>query len=833
VNKQNWQEVEFAQPLGMVTNVNNPGRKSAQLLLNVHTHDKIGRLNLRPGYALKYPAPSDPTITNSTFLNFEMFMDKQAVPAGQEITCVIQKGIIVPISGSGLSSANNQNALCFWIRPYWNGSAWIDDWQWLNRIIITNITTGGIPNHVQNQIDVFGDAAQGLGTDSLVGWTIYNAAQDQFARVITSTVDGTNTRIVHTNYNSVWNANDVVIIMQSYYDLTCLAEIYNCAASDIVFHKVNDDLRIGFGGQANRTGIAIGFRNTSLLLNNFNFDINSADLTSEALTAFASINKVILEPFIPDISGYGINTMIIEGSLPVTSPASPTYYLNLTVMLDGYEEILVDSTTVYLQADQGIQLNPYVTPGHDSLRATSLRLYAGADGITYYQIFEYFLRNISNAVSVNNSWQINNSGLTLLAEPTELYTEANAATIADEENTIGSWAPYTAGVELLTVDTPGAGNSAYSIKVAVAGGNGGIFPLLFGNYGNYFITLYLKASIVMEVYVAIFDENMTMMAMEFFNVTTSFTQFQTVLGLNTGAGTPAFFAIYTFNPNTDFWFDLISIKANALTNYTSPLQNGIEMSDSLGYTPGASLVKGWDQALVFHSSTYFLNPYVDQRYDGFIYVSIINSANSFMWDIATADNYRELDTFESYEVIGMILLPTMELLILMNNCITAIDPDTGVARNPVFEIGAVSRESIVNINGIIFWCGNEDIYMLDINAGLNPITLLENTIRDLYQALVNKNLLFCLRDEYNTYRVRTVDKVNKTEFLLSKNGWVEEQKYDYPEIYRLSAGTNLNFLSQGNIYQMNTEITSTGNVATDDNNQAVSDDSAQVLTDGQ
>jgi hypothetical protein len=204
-----------------------------------------------------------------------------------------------------------------------------------------------------------------------------------------------------------------------------------------------------------------------------------------------------------------------------------------------------------------------------------------------------------------------------------------------------------------------------------------------------------------------------------------------------------------------------------------------------------------------------------------------------MWDIATSDNYRELDTFESYEVIGMILLPTMELLILMNNCITAIDPDTGIARNPVFEIGAVTRESIVNINGIIFWCDDEDIYMLNIGEGLNPKALLENTIRDLYQALTNKNLLFCVRDQYNTYRLRTADIVNNTEFLLSKNGWIQEQKYNYPEIYRVSADKKLDFLSRGNIYEMNTEISSTGNVITDDDNQVVTDDSGQAVTDDQ
>ncbi len=832
--KQNWQQLEFAQALGMVTNVNSPGRNSAQLLLNVHTHDKPGKLLLRPGYALKYPAPSDPVITNSSFLTFEMFMDKQADPLspGQEVTCLIQKGIVVAVNnGANPVVADTQNALCFWIRPWWSGSQWVDDWQWLNRIIITKITSGALVNGAQNQIEVFGNASQGLGTGALTGWTAYNITQNAYARVITSTVDGAGTRIVHTNYNSVWNLNDVIILMQGYYDLACLSEIYNCTASDIVFHKVNDDLRIGFGGRANRTGIAIGYRNSTLLLNNFNFSITSPDLTSAALTAFASLNKVILEPFIPDTTGYGINTAVIEGSLPVTSPASPAYSLNLTVTLDNYEEILVDSKTVYLQPDQGIQLNPYVTLGKDSLRATSLCLYAGTDGITFYKIFEYYLRNIAEPGSTNNAWQIvNNGSLTIAPVLTQLYTGADAASISNEENTIGTWQPYTQGVETITVDAPGAAGSAYSIKVSVAAGFGGMFPLSLGNSGNFLINLYLKASSAIGIYVYILDENKNVIAMGEFNVTTSFAQYGVVLSPNT-SGTPSFFAIGTFSNNAVFWFDLISIKANELTNYTSPVQNGIEMGDGLGYTPGASLVKAWDQAIVFHGSTYFLNPYVDQRYDGFIYVSIINSANSFMWDVATADNYRELDVFESYEVIGMALLPTMELLILMNNCITAIDPDTGIARNPVFDVGAVSRESIVNINGIIFWCCAEDIYMLNISEGLNPKPLLENTIRDLYAALPYKNLLFCIRDAYNTYRVRAYDPVNKTEFLLSANGWIQEQKYHYPEIYRLSVNTNLNFLSSGNIYEMNTEISSSGNVVTDDNNQVVMDDTNQVLTD--
>ena len=147
-----------------------------------------------------------------------------------------------------------------------------------------------------------------------------------------------------------------------------------------------------------------------------------------------------------------------------------------------------------MQPDQGIQLNPYVTLCKDSLRATSLCLYAGTDGITYYKIFEYYLRNIAEPGSTNNTWQIiNNGSLTIAPTLTQLYTGADAASISNEENTIGTWQPYTQGVETITVDSPGAAGSAYSIKVSVSTGFGGMFPLSLGNSGNFLIKFTFKS----------------------------------------------------------------------------------------------------------------------------------------------------------------------------------------------------------------------------------------------------------------------------------------------------------------------------------------------------
>ena len=453
--KQKWVEIEFAQALGMATNPDNPGRKYAQRLLNVRTNDKPGKITLRPGYALKYPAPLDSTIANSSFLTFEMFMDKQAVPAGQEITCLIEKGTIQPLTGSG--ATYTQNALCFWIRPYWSGTAWVDDWQWLNKLIITEVTTAASPEAYPNECEIFGNAIQGLGTDTLVGWTVYNVATNQYAKIITSETDGSNTRICHTLYNSAWSLGDTVILMKNYYDLTCLAEIYNCDWTDIVFHKINDDLRIGFGGQENRTGISIGYRQKYSLIDKFGFTTIHPDLTSTALSNFKEMNRVVLDEFVTDTSGFGITLTTVAGATSKALTAG-TWYVRLTATLDNYEEMLVAENSIVLNGSQDLQISPCMTLGKESSRITGLSIYVSGmadDDTTFYKYKSYDLTETSYTDSDGKAypllWTLNNNGQLILTTSLsannstvttysdELMTESNVTNIANETESFGSW----------------------------------------------------------------------------------------------------------------------------------------------------------------------------------------------------------------------------------------------------------------------------------------------------------------------------------------------------------------------------------------------------------
>jgi hypothetical protein len=803
--KKQWKEIELGKPLGMVTNVASPGHNTAQMLLNVTSHVQPGRLALRAGYSIKYTPPSDSLIINSSFLNFEMFTDKQAVPTGQEITCLIQKGTIQAINNNGTPIvANQQNALCFWIRPYWNGVAWIDSWQWLNRILITNLTYTQSAG-AQNIIKVFGDDVQGLGTNNLVGWTIYNLTKNQYAKVITSVKESTNvTRICHSLFNNAWTIGDVVFLMKNYYDLTSLSELYNVNANEIVFHKVLNDLRIGFGGQANRTGISIGYRNKYFLLNNLNFSVLAPDLTTAAIEIFSTVNGVILDEIVSNNIAFGINLTSITGSIP-----TGTYYFRLTAILDNYEEQLVSDNSILVDGAHDIEAIPYMTLGRNNQRVTSFSLYKSIDNITFYKINDYLFTGSS---FIPSTWEVNDSSQFILNITAtintngELYSEPNAANIANEINSIGSWLTNNGGGSITSV-SGGAGTSSYSLYfVPDSGAYQMQFPISgLRKMGKFIINLYLKSSISSaNAYLRIYDSTLSSYVEQIIPITDSFAQYQTIIDTSTLVGTPAYFAILPYG--IPVWVDLISIKSFDLVTYDPTTPNGIEMLDQMGYTPTYNLVRAWDQALTFHGRTYFLNPFVDIRYDGFVYVSIINAANAFMYDIASADNYRSLDRFSSYEFIGMALLPTMEILILMNNCVGAIDPDTGVSRNPVYDVGCISRDSIVNINGIILWCDDEDIYMLNISEGLVPKPLLETTIRDLYLNLGDKNLIFCTRDKFNTYRVRTYDLINNVEYLLSKNGWVQEQKINNPEVYRVSINKKLDFLNVGSIYEMDTQL---------------------------
>jgi hypothetical protein len=129
------------------------------------------------------------------------------------------------------------------------------------------------------------------------------------------------------------------------------------------------------------------------------------------------------------------------------------------------------------------------------------------------------------------------------------------------------------------------------------------------------------------------------------------------------------------------------------------------------------------------------------------------------------------------------------------------------------------------IKGTLFWNDEEDIYKLNINEGFRAIPLLLNNIRDQYLPLIDKQKIIGVRDLLDTYRIRIWDSVNKTEWIFTANGPTEEKKNLFPEIYRIDAFNDLNFLNDGNIYGIQPHIEG---ALIDDSGNYLIDDAGQT-----
>jgi hypothetical protein len=428
-----------------------------------------------------------------------------------------------------------------------------------------------------------------------------------------------------------------------------------------------------------------------------------------------------------------------------------------------------------------------------------------------------------NAVSSNDPdaagiWTLDESGR-LLAETihygqsgtVDWCKDSNAASITDEIDSIGLWVNTGLhGSYLDSVDT-------FEVIDGTVTPDDGDYCLRWYQASNYLYTMIIKSPPITSSKlklnvsfraVASYDVHVKISSTdseEFIDIIiergTAWQSFQFDLMINGSL-------LFTISNPSEIYQQVVGIDAfkitSQVTNDTFPLD--VELNTDLGYTPTYSLVKGWDQCIHFNGHAYYLNPFLDKRYDNYLLVSIIHSNGSYMYDIASFSNYRELERSDSNIAIAMALLPTFEILILKDKSITSIDPDTGQAREPIYGVSIKSRNSLSIIKGTLFWNDEEDIYKLNINEGFRAIPLLLNNIRDQYLPLIDKQKIIGVRDLLDTYRIRIWDSVNKTEWIFTANGPTEEKKNLFPEIYRIDAFNDLNFLNDGNIYGIQPHI---------------------------
>ena len=234
---------------------------------------------------------------------------------------------------------------------------------------------------------------------------------------------------------------------------------------------------------------------------------------------------------------------------------------------------------------------------------------------------------------------------------------------------------------------------------------------------------------------------------------------------------------------------------------------GDDMEYLMGYYPTFDLVRDWKQSLAFNGRAHFLSPYIEKRYPNMLVKSVVSGAGAFMYDVAPAGvEYIEVGRFDGSQPVGMEVMPSSDLLILKENAVIVIDPDTGYARNIGSGKGCVSKSSVVRLSDGVIWCGEEDVYMISPSLALTERGLLGDSIRNLYHSIVNKQAIISTRDRYGNYIFRDALSIEPSpkEFVFEPGyGWVFREISNVSVMgYRIAVKTGLLLLidNKGVIY---------------------------------
>jgi hypothetical protein len=372
-------EIIFNDFKGISTATRKPGKQFLAKCKNFELREKTGDLVMRSGYILKYAAPiidatHHPQISNYLFFSFKTFsITTTGIPA--EVTLLVGKGTISP--DAGVVTPVMDIPLLF-IRPYWDGNAWIDQWNWLNemRIVSINSNIGG--KYKMN--GYFDDHV------NFTGWTIINQSIDNQGR--NYKMGGWDEVYPLTDFTH-WVAGNILLLLKNFIPITELKAMYSATADDICFHNVLDGIRVGYGSYTDRIGLAVMYiKNSFSLRNNYGADTKSV----------FTFNEMAVQPYnVFPTTNYKFD-LAQSGAVGNVDIASKAWYFRMTVMLDDYQEFYVEDSTITTDALADKILISFTIPiGYINKRVTSLRFFAsqnpsGEERLSpYYLIYEYII----------------------------------------------------------------------------------------------------------------------------------------------------------------------------------------------------------------------------------------------------------------------------------------------------------------------------------------------------------------------------------------------------------------------------------------------------------
>ena len=439
-----WQDVWIREFKGESTK-RNPEINECAKCENLDLRDKKGDLVMSPKISTKYAAP---TVLDNWSANTYLGMDTFHVTkttTRQEVLCQVQKGTVSKVTGSS-STVASKNILAFCIRPYWSGSAWVDAWKWLNRMYITSLT--GKTAYV---VTAYGITKAILDTEP--HWIVYNVTQSKYANVLA--VDASHNITISRND---FTNGDTVIVLTNFIPFTYLEAMYSTTKDELCFHKVDGELRIGFGGYENRLGIAIKYLKGYGCVDT---------VTAGAYTTIVNTyDEIILDPYNSITDGDAFSGTIVgtgtssagQGWLAGLDSGTNIFYI-VTIVLDGVHEFAVRSavsSSFSTTTERYIQWQPVISACANK-RITNIKLYMALShkDNNDTRATEYLLvsnKTVRQYSAIGTGWSIGTSGQ-LYSTSFETITKQ---TFESADQNINSYLNYTvnkADVTHTTVST--------------------------------------------------------------------------------------------------------------------------------------------------------------------------------------------------------------------------------------------------------------------------------------------------------------------------------------------------------------------------------------------
>lgn len=418
-----FREFEIKNYLGISTK-RTPRKEECSDCQDIELREKEGDIvsAVNPTSFLTAPDFSSQGFTLITNLGFTTHVFSQLDNTTKEVIFYFQRGTV-----------GGYSHIAVGMYPFYNDATghWVNDWRWLNRLVVTTIIGASTYLYTLASYPSFYVSAQKV---------VYNITKNQWASIVAELGGGIFSLTV-----SGWAINDNVIVMDNYEPFGSSGAYYSAkssiAAADLSFHRVLNELRVGFGSVINRLAIGIGYKKKY-------FQIDTVASSSPPYGTITDIDQVILDPYniISDNGTFSFTASraSLTGSTTQQFPSAfgSAVWLRMTAVLDDFNEYLVseyqqDDMFLFVGGTNRMLIKPTIRFATMNKRVTKIRFWLAGGAGTLNRAEDYkLIKEIdiakSTAIGSGKAWTLDSTGTLILTNQAGIV-ESNSFEISYED----------------------------------------------------------------------------------------------------------------------------------------------------------------------------------------------------------------------------------------------------------------------------------------------------------------------------------------------------------------------------------------------------------------